>query len=1326
MRIPKMFYLLFAVVLLAGLAPLTVTAQPAAPIEQALLDQLADGPANLFVKMSVEADLSAAAGMGWDARGQYVWDALNQVANATQGPVLEYCAKNGLDCKPMVGNNSVFVRSASLDAAQGLAALPGVAFLRLERVYELDPIPGGAGINGVVGQSGPSPDGPLAWGITYTKADQFWTAFGVQGDAVKVANIDTGVQWNHPALDQAFACPGDPSNADCWADPSNICGGSACDNSGHGSHTMGTMVGDDDPSLTWQAGMAPNATWIACKGCESNSCSDFALTTCADWILAPGGDPANRPHVVNNSWGGGSGDPWYLSYVQAWVAAGTFPAFSAGNGGSGCSTMGDPGTYQESFASAAHDSGGNIASFSSRGPSPFGHDPYTKPNIASPGVSVCSSIPTNSWSCGYSGTSMASPHSAGAVALLWSCNPALIGQVDLTFQALQGSAAAAPAGNCGAPPDGQGNYTFGYGYLDVLAAGINVCGGVETGTLEGYVVDQNNAPIAGATVTAQAGTEGAGINATTDPNGFYTMDLVVGTYNVTASKVNYTSQTQAGIDVLAGQTTTLPDFVLTFLGAWTQLPMLPGCPDWTRYDGHFYNGKVYFLGGRSDTSTYGDVIYLDPATGTCTDTGVNMPDPVSNYTINQVNNGSADLLCTFGGRGAAGTSVLTVQCYNPATNTASIVTNLPTAYSGYTPGGQAVVDNKVYVFGGFNNAASPYELNRTDRYDPVANTFTQVGNLSLARAYIDNAVVDGKVYGFGGTVFDGTSLYAQTIAEVFDPATGTWNDAAVADLPVASAEGRAYGFDSGSPYVLAGKIVIAGGGQWPAESNEALIYDVAANSYDYGFPNLNISRRDHAGVWVPGDPGTMWVFGGRSSATGFGGDLPPYAPPEYYEVPMGGAQEPDIAVNPTSLLAQQCPDTVTSQTLQICNEGGADLTWTLTEEAAKLGTYVPGKGGTTVLPGAALSATGAPKAVPTAPNPDDVLWDQYANWNSNDYAAQDFETAYNAYDIYAGDDFANAEPWAIDTIVTRGGWGMYVNLANASAIHWYIYADGGGKPAGFPGDGNELWSISLAPTDGQVGLGVYEAEDVVLTLNTPINLPAGNWWLVYFASLEYGLYGQYGWSGTTDAVWGNAGMQANPGGGFGMGSDWWTNTGGADNMFRLEGAIGGEPGVPWLDEDPVSGTVLPGECADVTVTFDSTGLAAGDYFANLLIDSNDPDEPQVTVPVQLTVLECGNTLTCGDFIAQPATDPYGRIYVRWKVEAVDGAGAGVALVSVDADLWWPTGGPVSRTRLTHNDGFARFPWGSTLSGDWAIDVTNMTLAGYTFVDGANCSAAGYW
>ena len=102
---------------------------------------------------------------------------------------------------------------------------------------------------------------------------------------------------------------------------------------------MGTMVGDD--GLGNQIGVAPGARWIAAKGCESNWCSDYALLQSAQWILAPcplgvypgdpSCDPGRRPQVVNNSWGGGPGQPWYQLSVQAWVAAGIFPAFSNGN-----------------------------------------------------------------------------------------------------------------------------------------------------------------------------------------------------------------------------------------------------------------------------------------------------------------------------------------------------------------------------------------------------------------------------------------------------------------------------------------------------------------------------------------------------------------------------------------------------------------------------------------------------------------------------------------------------------------------------------------------------------------------------------------------------------------------------------------------------------------------------------------------------------------------------------------------------------------------------------------------------------------------------------
>jgi subtilisin family serine protease len=148
----------------------------------------------------------------------------------------------------------------------------------------------------VIDPASAAPQAIVDWGIIDTGADAFWAAYGYQGEGIVVANIDTGVQWNHPALVNQFKCPGDPTDPACWRDPSNVCGaGGACDNNGHGTHTMGTMVADNDPALAYTAGMAPDAQWIACKGCESSSCTDLALNTCADWIVAPVGMPGTWP-----------------------------------------------------------------------------------------------------------------------------------------------------------------------------------------------------------------------------------------------------------------------------------------------------------------------------------------------------------------------------------------------------------------------------------------------------------------------------------------------------------------------------------------------------------------------------------------------------------------------------------------------------------------------------------------------------------------------------------------------------------------------------------------------------------------------------------------------------------------------------------------------------------------------------------------------------------------------------------------------------------------------------------------------------------------------
>jgi hypothetical protein len=361
------------------------------------------------------------------------------------------------------------------------------------------------------------------------------------------------------------------------------------------------------------------------------------------------------------------------------------------------------------------------------------------------------------------------------------------------------------------------------------------------------------------------------------------MTVLAGTYDVTAWMANHTSQTISNV-VIITDTTTTQDFTLNRIGGWDQIDLPPGCPDWTRFDGEYFprTGLAYFMGGRSGTSTDGTIYSFNAATHHCTKTGVTMPTPISNYTIAALNDGNADLLCTFGGRDSAGNMIAAVQCYNPMKNSVTTKADLPAAFDTFLPGAVTVVDNKAYVFGGYRQSPNPFHTNVTYEYDPITNTYQARGNLTLARGYMDVTVVDGRIYAFGGDVYDGANLIPQTKTEVFTPGTGKWDDAAVAELPVASAEGRAFGFDIDSKYELTGKILIAGGRRGNSDSWEVVVYDIASKSYLYDFPELNIARRNQAGFSLPG--GRLWIFGGFSDSLGYGGDTPPFAPPEFFNV----------------------------------------------------------------------------------------------------------------------------------------------------------------------------------------------------------------------------------------------------------------------------------------------------------------------------------------------------------------------------------------------------------------------------------------------------------
>lgn len=551
--------LLAAVLAMLGVFVAPATAAPpdtsAAKIEQSVTNALAaKDSADFWVVFSQTADLSSASSIkDWTARGAAVVNALKTTADKAQADVRAQLDAQKIAYKSFYITNAIKVSGGTTALAQSLAKRADITSILAPRTYQVPkPIPAKAEpkVNTV------------EWGIDAINANDVWSTFGVRGEGIVVANIDTGVDYTHPALVGKYRgnTGGGTFNHNYnWFDPANVCPSQApCDNNDHGSHTMGTMVGDDGAGN--QIGVAPGATWIAAKGCESSSCSDTSLLAAGQWVLAPtdlsGANPRPdlRPNIVNNSWGSANGpavDPFYKGAVQAWRASGMFPAFSNGNSGPSCDSAGSPGDYTETYASGAFDINGQIASFSSRGP---GEGGMIKPQLAAPGVDVRSSIPGGYDS--FSGTSMASPHTAGTVALMWSAAPTLIGDYDRTAAILNATATDTSDLTCGGTP--QNNNVWGEGKLNAFAA-VDQSPRGPVGTLTGVVTDAGTgAPINGANVQISGPSNRSLV---TGADGRYSSTLPVGSYSVTASTFGYGTGTGSAT-ITEGQTSTL-DFALT-------------------------------------------------------------------------------------------------------------------------------------------------------------------------------------------------------------------------------------------------------------------------------------------------------------------------------------------------------------------------------------------------------------------------------------------------------------------------------------------------------------------------------------------------------------------------------------------------------------------------------------------------------------------------------------------------------------------------------------------------------------------------------------------
>ncbi|WP_432834332.1 S8 family serine peptidase [Dactylosporangium sp. CA-092794] len=411
----------------------------------------------LFVVMREQADLSGISSVGdRTERVRQTYERLVATAERTQAPLRAALRSRHLSFTPFYLVNGVEVDAGPV-ARQWLASRSDVAHVLLNP--RLRPLPAAAPpMRGSVA----APASPQ-WNLTLIGADQVWSRY-TTGKGIVVGSSDSGVDGTHPALRGNFR-----GGDDSWLDPF---GGSPTptDSNGHGTHTLATAVGAG-------VGVAPGAQWMACENLPRNLGSMANYLTCLQFMLAPyspgadpwhAGRPERAPQVLTNSWGCPAVEGCDLysmrPAIDAFAAAGIFFVAAAGNTGPRCESITDPpSNYAATETIGAVDRAQRVASFSSRGPTP---DHLQKPDVMAPGVDVLSALPGGGY--GYlSGTSMATPHVAGVVALMWSANPSLTGDIPRTRELLASTARPLSAAGtiCGTPTD-----TVGAGLVDALAA----------------------------------------------------------------------------------------------------------------------------------------------------------------------------------------------------------------------------------------------------------------------------------------------------------------------------------------------------------------------------------------------------------------------------------------------------------------------------------------------------------------------------------------------------------------------------------------------------------------------------------------------------------------------------------------------------------------------------------------------------------------------------------------------------------------------------------------------------------------------------------------
>ena len=601
---------------------------PTVKVEQAVLDEmLLNGSASYWIQFKNSVDLSPAYTMNWSDRGWFVYETLQKQAEVTQAQVSKYLTSSKVEFNSYWINNSILVTSSTINVLNDILKFEGVESIGARKIYILyEPDTSAALLDNGINAIEPN--------LTHINADDVW-ALGIDGTGLVVANIDTGVRYSHEALVGQYRgnLGGSFDHNYNWFNPDDLGDNVPRDGNGHGTHTMGTMIGDDGGSN--QIGIAPGAEWIACAGCPDGGCTDSALLGCGQFIAAPhdltgaNANPDLRPNAVNNSWGdcGTTYNSWYSGPINAWLAAGIYPIFSNGNASNcyypeppGLNTVGNPArSGNVTGVGSSGEQNGQYATHSNWGPTdnpdtvnPTDGFDELKPQVIAPGVDIRSSTPGSDteYQDGWDGTSMSAPHVTGLVALIWQASPCLIGNYAVTENLIESTAVDIIYDDGSTlTPSNFPNYATGWGEIDALAA-VNMASGMcAMGTLEGTVTTDGFAPLEGAEIFAD---NGAGYTKTiySATNGGYSTSLAEGTYSLTASKYGYQSQTVTGV-VIYEDATTFQDFIIPPLGM-------------SLVSGNVYDGGVAGVGAHGyplyssihiSAPGFDETIYTDPFTG---------------------------------------------------------------------------------------------------------------------------------------------------------------------------------------------------------------------------------------------------------------------------------------------------------------------------------------------------------------------------------------------------------------------------------------------------------------------------------------------------------------------------------------------------------------------------------------------------------------------------------------------------------------------------------------------------------------------------------------